>query len=164
MFQVFPSRQDRKTNLSVCFFGEVTAQQFCFQIYWSLDNPKKSVWRTYIQWLWLWTWTWWAVTNCWKIIPFLIMIIAVWRASSKKWPWKTCSLYNSKTSTTRYITFKIFSASCTHSSKICGTGKSLSGALIFASTNPQYTANVYRQTTDKLMFKSVISTVRWIRK
>ena len=26
------------------------------------------------------------------------------------------------------------------------------------------TANVYRQTTDKLMFKSVISTVRWIRK
>ena len=27
-----------------------------------------------------------------------------------------------------------------------------------------YTANVYRQTTDKLMFKSVISTVRWIRK
>ena len=28
----------------------------------------------------------------------------------------------------------------------------------------KYTANVYRQTTDKLMFKSVISTVRWIRK
>ena len=27
-----------------------------------------------------------------------------------------------------------------------------------------YTANAYRQTTDKLMFKSVISTVRWIRK
>ena len=27
-----------------------------------------------------------------------------------------------------------------------------------------YTANGYRQTTDKLMFKSVISTVRWIRK
>ena len=27
-----------------------------------------------------------------------------------------------------------------------------------------YTANVYRQTTDKLMFKGVISTVRWIRK
>ena len=27
-----------------------------------------------------------------------------------------------------------------------------------------YTANVHRQTTDKLMFKSVISTVRWIRK
>ena len=27
-----------------------------------------------------------------------------------------------------------------------------------------YTANVYRQTTDKLMFKNVISAVRWIRK
>ena len=27
-----------------------------------------------------------------------------------------------------------------------------------------YTANVYRHTTDKLMFISVISTVRWIRK
>ena len=27
-----------------------------------------------------------------------------------------------------------------------------------------YTANAYRQMTDKLMFKSVISTVRWIRK
>ena len=27
-----------------------------------------------------------------------------------------------------------------------------------------YTENDYRQTTDKLMFKSVISTVRWIRK
>ena len=26
--------------------------------------------------------------------------------------------------------------------------------------SPTYTANVYRQTTDKLMFKSVISTVR----
>ena len=28
----------------------------------------------------------------------------------------------------------------------------------------KYTANAYRRTTDKLMFKSVISTVRWIRK
>ena len=27
-----------------------------------------------------------------------------------------------------------------------------------------HTANVYRQTTDKLMFISVISTVRWVRK
>ena len=27
-----------------------------------------------------------------------------------------------------------------------------------------YTANVYRQTTDELMFKSVISTQRWIKK
>ena len=29
-FQVFPSRQDRKTNLSVCFLGEVMDQQSCF--------------------------------------------------------------------------------------------------------------------------------------
>ena len=36
-FQVFPSRQDRKKNRSfVCFLGEVTAQQFCFEIYWPL--------------------------------------------------------------------------------------------------------------------------------
>ena len=28
----------------------------------------------------------------------------------------------------------------------------------------QYTANDYRQTTDKLIFKHVISTLRWIRK
>ena len=27
-----------------------------------------------------------------------------------------------------------------------------------------YTANVYRQTTDELMFKSVISTQRWNQK
>ena len=27
-----------------------------------------------------------------------------------------------------------------------------------------YTANAYRQMTDKLIFKSVICTVRWIRK
>ena len=31
--QVFPSHQDRKTNSSVCFLGEVMAQQFCFEIY-----------------------------------------------------------------------------------------------------------------------------------
>ena len=29
-----------------------------------------------------------------------------------------------------------------------------------SSANYNYTANVYRQMTDKLMFKSVISTVR----
>ena len=29
---------------------------------------------------------------------------------------------------------------------------------------PVHTANAYRQTTDKLMFESVISTVRWVRK
>ena len=32
-FWVFPSHQDRKTNSFVCFLGEVTAQQFCFEIY-----------------------------------------------------------------------------------------------------------------------------------
>ena len=35
---------------------------------------------------------------------------------------------------------------------------------IFTVDLTTYTANVYRQTTDKLMFKSVISTIRWIRK
>ena len=39
-FQVFPSRQDRKTNLSVCFLGEVTARQFCFEIYWPLASQS----------------------------------------------------------------------------------------------------------------------------
>ena len=28
--------QDRKTNLFVCFLGEVLARQFCFEIYWPL--------------------------------------------------------------------------------------------------------------------------------
>ena len=32
-------RQDRKTNLSICFLEEVTAQQFCFEIYWPLRAP-----------------------------------------------------------------------------------------------------------------------------
>ena len=57
--QVFPSRQDRKTNSSICFWGEVTTRQFCFEIYWplvemasssvvqkfkfwSIENPKSS--------------------------------------------------------------------------------------------------------------------------
>ena len=35
-FQVFPSRQDRKTKSSVCFLGEVNARQFCSEIYWPL--------------------------------------------------------------------------------------------------------------------------------
>ena len=29
-FQVFPSRQDRKTNLFVCFWEKFTTRQFCF--------------------------------------------------------------------------------------------------------------------------------------
>ena len=32
----FKHCQDRKTNSSVCFLGEVTARQFCFEIYWPL--------------------------------------------------------------------------------------------------------------------------------
>ena len=36
-FQVFPSRQDRKTNSFVCILWEVTARQFCFEIYWPLE-------------------------------------------------------------------------------------------------------------------------------
>ena len=35
-FQVFPDCQDRKTNSFVCFLGEITARQFCFEIYWPL--------------------------------------------------------------------------------------------------------------------------------
>ena len=35
-FQVFRSHQDRKTNLFVCFLGEVTARLICFEIYWPL--------------------------------------------------------------------------------------------------------------------------------
>ena len=42
-FQVFPSRQDRKTNLSVCFLGEVMDQQFCFEIYWPLSSSHFIV-------------------------------------------------------------------------------------------------------------------------
>ena len=37
-FQVFPSRQDRKTNLFICFLGEVMARQFCFEIFWPLGG------------------------------------------------------------------------------------------------------------------------------
>ena len=40
-FQVFRSRQDRKTNSFVCFMGEVLTQQFCFEIYWSLWGTEK---------------------------------------------------------------------------------------------------------------------------
>ena len=35
-FQVFPSRQDRKTNSSVHFLGEIMAWQFFFKILWPL--------------------------------------------------------------------------------------------------------------------------------
>ena len=39
-FQVFPSRQDRKIDSFVCFLGEVTAWQFCFEIYWPLSGDS----------------------------------------------------------------------------------------------------------------------------
>ena len=44
-FQVFLSRQDRKTNSFVRFLGEVTARQFFFEIYWPLErsSPEKMV-------------------------------------------------------------------------------------------------------------------------
>ena len=35
-FQVFPSHQGR--NSFICFLGEVTARQLCFEIYWPLDS------------------------------------------------------------------------------------------------------------------------------
>ena len=47
-FQLFPSRQDRETNSSVLFLGEVASRQFCFNIYWPLidlvlnHRSKKS--------------------------------------------------------------------------------------------------------------------------
>ena len=41
-FQVFPSRQDRKTNLIGFFGGKVTARQFCFEIYWPLERSPKD--------------------------------------------------------------------------------------------------------------------------
>ena len=34
------SRQARKTNSSVCFLGEDTARQFCFEIYWPLGQAR----------------------------------------------------------------------------------------------------------------------------
>ena len=44
--QVFPSPQDRKTNLSICFLGEVTARQFCSEIYWPLCIFLLKIWQT----------------------------------------------------------------------------------------------------------------------
>ena len=37
---VFPSHQDRKTNSFIHFLGEVTVQQFCFEIYWPLAEKN----------------------------------------------------------------------------------------------------------------------------
>ena len=37
----FPSRQDRKTNSFVCFSGEITAWQFCFEIYFPM---AEKIW------------------------------------------------------------------------------------------------------------------------
>jgi hypothetical protein len=41
-FQVFPSRQDRKTNSFVRFLGEITARQFSSEIYWPLTDPRRT--------------------------------------------------------------------------------------------------------------------------
>ena len=40
---VLPSCQDRKTNSSIYFLGEVTARQFCFKIYRPLDSTKCPI-------------------------------------------------------------------------------------------------------------------------
>ena len=37
-FQVFLSRQDRKTNSFVWFLEDVADRQFCFEIYWPLEQ------------------------------------------------------------------------------------------------------------------------------
>ena len=42
-FQVFPCLQDRKTNSSICFFGEFMARQFCFEIYWPLNQERYKI-------------------------------------------------------------------------------------------------------------------------
>ena len=36
------SRQDRKTISFICLLGEVTAWQFCFEIYWPLEGPLSQ--------------------------------------------------------------------------------------------------------------------------
>ena len=46
-FQVFSDCQGWKTNTSICFLGEVMAQQFCFKIYWPLWQLKCCM-------IWLW--------------------------------------------------------------------------------------------------------------
>ena len=68
-FQVFPSRQDRKTNSFVRFLGEAIAQQFCFEIYWPLTSPCKmlvryedKLWVIFDQWPKLYL-------NAWAEIP-----------------------------------------------------------------------------------------------
>ena len=38
---IFPSCQVRETNSFVRFLGEVTARQFCFEIYWPLANSQS---------------------------------------------------------------------------------------------------------------------------
>jgi hypothetical protein len=51
--------------------------------------------------------------------------------------------------------------------KVENTKKEFSCCEIYLKTRileHTYTANDYRQTTDKLIFKRFISTVRWIRK
>ena len=42
-FWVFLSRQDRKTNSFGSFLGEVTARQFCFEIYWPLEGFMNKI-------------------------------------------------------------------------------------------------------------------------
>ena len=41
--QVFPSCQDRKTNLFLHSLGEAMARQFCFEIYWPLVTDSDKV-------------------------------------------------------------------------------------------------------------------------
>ena len=53
-FQVFLSRWDRKANPFACFLGKVTAQQFCFKIYWPLESLQDLNFKLCIQ-SWYWT-------------------------------------------------------------------------------------------------------------
>ena len=54
-FKTISSRQDRKKNASVCFLGEVTAWQFCFEINWPLAI-LHLLWVLFGHFLKLFTW------------------------------------------------------------------------------------------------------------
>ena len=58
-----------ETNLPVCFLGEVTARQFCFEIYWPLGRHQIQLWpfeKT------------WALLNVWPKILQLNFFYLVW--------------------------------------------------------------------------------------
>ena len=78
-----------------------------------------------------------------------------------------CRSYSGKTVNQLYNYSTVLGAAikCKQYSEITvESGTHVKSVKITLNIFTVYTANAYRQTTDKLMFKSVISTVRWIRK